>query len=517
MSFLVRQSNPGDLTLKGTKIEVKPVTNAPQVSSKNTLFVGAGGGGDTAAAIFRAISSDIPTENKFVLGAGYSRQDYKNTLTADESKKEGKPYYRKEQPEDKVDSYLNSILIDPAHSDNENCEVYRLKVNDVKLDDMFGSEVNTKDGKKKYESADAGFKYKTLLEEVLCIKKLQQVQEINEKIDLNNIFMCFTTPDVKESNTQNLKKMYNSIKWFLNHFNIRKVVLMDFGGDIFDFKQIARDTLVLTMITHILTFEKNLKEITLDIEVYGPGVDSHETLEHVNGNLNAVVKALGGNVVTNTTLGSERLIVDNLVKLFTKDVDLKNVAKFINLSGPGRATGNYIRAHEIVNNKTGQEDFVQEYLRARTEVKTFVDESNMVIPETVTKAFSKAKNEEDKIVIGSDTYTSISLAYKILLQKYDPAFANAYFFSTKGSDLYDKHLQNLPVAASTWAMLNSNTSIQQAQTGGKQQRKSKSPIKTDKKITLGNKQYVVYQGARGAKYVKKRGEFCSLRKRVKNL
>ena len=43
-----------------------------------TLFVGAGGGGDTAAAIFRAMTNN--TNNKCVLGAGYFYDEYKKAL-----------------------------------------------------------------------------------------------------------------------------------------------------------------------------------------------------------------------------------------------------------------------------------------------------------------------------------------------------------------------------------------------------------------------------------------------------
>ena len=41
-----------------------------------TVYLGAGGGGDTNAAILRALSDDEVSGLKYVLGAGYSKKDF---------------------------------------------------------------------------------------------------------------------------------------------------------------------------------------------------------------------------------------------------------------------------------------------------------------------------------------------------------------------------------------------------------------------------------------------------------
>lgn len=113
---------------------------------------------------------------------------------------------------------------------------------------------------------------------------------------------------------------------------------MDFGCDIYDFKELARDTAMLLAIIHII--KNKLTDIELIIEVYGPGVDAHDDYNTVMENIDKMQPA------------KQEIDKDKIKQLYDILNDNRSDENPLEILERGRATGNYLEAFRLCYEST---------------------------------------------------------------------------------------------------------------------------------------------------------------------
>jgi hypothetical protein len=435
--------------------------NASQQKPYKTVFyIGAGGGGDTNAAMMRAWFDDT-ADRQFVLGAGYTYEDYyeHNVTKTNQFKYEA------------FIAYLQSVtqgMIKEVQVDDKS--IY------IKDDNVWNIKFPGDD----YELPQVTSKYKTMIEEVEFLNVLEslltssqenlptvvdnsdfgyntevnRINTIHQRRSqlLNSIYMFVSTETFIDKEGQSIKQeatqmMYNGLKDFIiknckyiiqhsvdaKYYKTKvfQIVIMDFGGDIFDFGKFARDSAVLTALLHMipdiktqLTIAEQQPDIQVTLEVFGPGVDAHKSIEHI-----AKSKAFTSTNTNKTQNASSSIFKYTQVlsqlnekATNTEKKQMYDEMKKLKLIGPGRATGNFLKAHAICSHNgnnvilTGGIDKNAVIKHIVSKVKTYVNsltnqelkcESQQV--EIIKKdILSKITNEQDRMN-GSDENDEIDM------------------------------------------------------------------------------------------------------------
>lgn len=298
-----------------------------------TLYIGAGGGGDTVAAVVRALS-EPENSRRLVLGAGYAYSAYVNAVVEGNERNGKVQRPPTEASLAMVKRYVNSVL-EPCsgyvHGDGDGeapdaCAVFRLKKPTAASEGIKAAVFSDKrardaDGVPGYESADSGYKYKTLLEESAFLGA----------VDAEGV-ECFllATSDRLDASAA---REFEALKAFVVQQRVHEVVLMDFGGDLFDLRPVlkgARDGVFLTLLVQLL--KDPMTPLRLRIEVYGPGVDMHDKPSDVYEKL-----CLRYSPSSVSFRGEGNGVYGTLH-------DLHETLSKQGILGPGRATGNWYEA-----------------------------------------------------------------------------------------------------------------------------------------------------------------------------
>lgn len=459
-----------------------------------TLYVGAGGGGDTIAAIMRSMI-DTTSTTKYVLGAGYILSDYidqlkkyfqdilieifvhsntvqsqsvqsqteqmlddfikfaeqVNSLKTLKQKKSSSttnpslpntanPSTTTTTPKDMIKN-LQDTLKNIKETNSEQLKPLEKVLNLLAMQYIDEAIVN-KDKKPSnaikekttlYNTFSTSTecdvtgigltsekRYKSFYEEIRFAQTFAKggnleatVKGIKYTLPIANIFMFLST-DTFDKNVHLVERMYNTLHTFLRDNKIKKVVLMDFGADIFDFGKLSRDTAVLLCFLHLLSKKTDGIDFELSIEVYGPNVDGHgkvgvqdddvvqkviDRLEifrnigvMVNTPVNNSVKTPVNSAV-NSAVNTFIQFIKELNETGSYKINDKGVLEAYGIIGPGRATGNFLEAFDIVheksNNRERIKNFFKQYIGERPEFS---------LKKRVEKKLSKEKftNDEEK-------------------------------------------------------------------------------------------------------------------------
>lgn len=464
------------------------------MTTPRILYLGAGGGGDTNAAVMCALADKSPGE-KFVLGAGYAIKEYKDSFAKQQNSRKIKGQIdRKIVSDPKLTvNYLNESLKNylDENADINATSVWRLNdsekgamealFNDVKPDTPL-----TYDDpaiQKQYSS----YKYQALLEERLLLRKLKD--DLGDNPVLNNIYMFFTTS--RWDNNDEINTSYNALKEFIINKTIQKVVLMDFGGDLIEFTKPGRDPIVLLNSLRLL---QDIQNLTIEVWVYGPGVDSHALPSDVIDNIRKFQQ------ITSTPEDIASVDINPLVDFIKNKSDLLNQ---IDVLGLNRATGNW---YEAYNNCT--ESIVKGGARRKNKKRgggvTIVD---------YIKDGLQARSEYDGLKT-QDAKDIMDIGWRRFFENTSNSWcelAKTYKFTF-----------NNPLNDTFWSVVKSiqpkfTLDLQKTTLGGG---KPKDLKKTAEKVKVGKRDAVVYATPRGAKYVVIKGSYIKVKdiaKTLKNL
>ena len=385
-------------------------------TKENVLYLGAGGGGDTNAAILRAMIDMDDNSNiiPFVMGAGYKFKDAYLKALEDGVEVRGQPgkYDRpsfesvltdNEKSDDTTKFELLHNYLDSTLENFSGMEgVYKFNIKGIQdttfekelFNKLFTRDIYINYLKKKtieylehqsiapadaitiimqigsyekdsiktlenilkdektafihsklkinvnndelYLEQSSSFKYRSLLDERIAIRYFSEHASTKDRFNKlqDNLYMFASTDNVDD--ISDVVLAYDALKTFITQNNINRIVLMDFGGDIFDYDKMARDTTVLMMLLHMM--QKVINNLSVDIEIYGPGCDAHETVKKTLENMNKVGIALQESNRDDKTLTSMIEILNN------NKTELKKYA----ILGAGRATGNFLHATELL-------------------------------------------------------------------------------------------------------------------------------------------------------------------------
>lgn len=299
-----------------------------------TLYVGAGGGGDTVAAALRALADGGGAKRK-VIGAGYPRAQYIETLAK-----------KNTTSLETVDAYVSGVI-----EESDVPGIFAMKPPDAACEAnkalVFAdrAELDVTYSVPTYETEGSGYKYKTLLEESTFLRH----------VDMGAVkcFMAVTTDSMNPAADAQL----TAFEEFVVKHEVREIVLIDFGGDVFDLKPAisrARDAVFLTV---ILLAMKRLaaqgRGLTLRVEVYGPNVDMHDA----EGPSSVIGKLMKPGV---SVRAGRATAMYKMLKA------KEGLATMLGLLGPGRATGNWLAA---ADGTVPLPRYVSEYLMARKDYK----------------------------------------------------------------------------------------------------------------------------------------------------
>ena len=430
---------------------------------EHVLYLGAGGGGDTNAAIIRAMMDDDRGDiERFVMGAGYLFEgDYKKALMDGVKKRDNSGKYDRptnksvDVTEDQITKYLQSTMqvVSPAAVDTpskEDTGIYKFQVDtivDTKDEQELFNKFLTREilidfikGKanklpeersgdkdqilkqiKEYEKdpklnildpvidfykklgitkpdeiylqQSSSFKYRSLLDERIAIRYFNQHEKDKKRFEkIKDRLYMFASTDNMDGILE-VKRAYQALQTFIQAKQITRIVLMDFGGDIFDYAKVQRDTAVLMMLLRMINNQTNL--FTIDVEVYGPGCDAHETVTQTIENM----KKIGDKfVVEGPTAEPSTSTLKKMTDILKTH---KDELKKYDILGPGRATGNFLQAYELAAESESENTIQQmdEWLWARPDSKA---------------AFNDLKLKDVKL--DNNVHTSFQQAYGLLNQ-----------------------------------------------------------------------------------------------------
>ena len=298
--------------------------------------IGAGGGGDTFAACVYGLSRI--GEKCITLGAGYSKEEYVRSII------KGMPGARLPYNGDEklITDYMFSVF-DKISS--LQCEVYKLnpKENMIKLRNQLFNSLRLNE--LAIEEQNASFKYMSLIEECL----ISHFGSLESDINVNMFY------SVRNYDDHEIKKMYDGLVEQLKKNPTAIVHIMDFGADIFDFKKLSRDNIVLILILHMVKNVPELKDITVEVEVFGPGVDAHTTLTQACKSIEDYKETLKGTLVDKDEDGRTQKFIGLLNKH-------KTIIEDVKITTPGRATGNWLYT---TKSEADIGTFIDSYLKKR--------------------------------------------------------------------------------------------------------------------------------------------------------
>ena len=451
-----------------------------------TLYLGAGGGGDTNAAIMCALA-DTSISKKFVLGAGYSLEEYSQAFIKEQKNRKTQQVDRKavSNPE-LVKNYLNESLKNFNSNELSNTDINVWRLDDTNKEAMKSLFDDVKPEDVKYDDPDlqkrhTSYKYQGLLEERLLLRKLNEY--IGDNDVLKNIYMFYTTSDWK--NIAAINNSYKALKEFVKNKTVNKIVLMDFGGDLIYFSKNGRDPIVLLNCLRLFK-DPEISDLTVEVWIYGPGVDSHALPEQVESNLDKFKD------ITNTVT-VEPVNISPLVEFIkTNSVLLKQ----IDIIGLNRATGNWYEAYNnCIENITGGtrrknkkqcggvsvEEYINIGLKTRTEYTGLKTEDEKSFMSEGWERFFNTPGLEN-------TWCRLAKTYKFTLNK-----------SLNDNGKFWPHIQSIQ------AMFPLTID-------GGDKNKSQNYKKTNDKIKVGKREAVIYKGQRGGKYIKQKGLYINIKK-----
>ena len=303
-----------------------------------TLYLGAGGGGDTNAAVMCALADTSPGK-KLVIGAGYSLDEYtKAFIKEQKNRKTGEIDRKAMENATYITNYLNESLKNYKEETDSNSktDVWRLNDNEKTAMELLFNAVKPEEGVDYYDpelqKRHSSYKYQGLLEERLLLRKLKETLGDNDVF--NNIYILFTTSNWTD--TSAINKSYNALKDFITTKMLQKIVLMDFGGDLIEFTKAGRDPIVLLNCLRLLK-DPQFQNLTIEIWIYGPGVDSHALPDKILSNITKFRE------VTTNTGEFEKVDIKPLIKFIEDHATLLNE---IDILGLNRATGNWYEAYK---------------------------------------------------------------------------------------------------------------------------------------------------------------------------
>jgi hypothetical protein len=454
-------------------------------------YIGAGGGGDTNAAIMCALA-DTSSSEKFVLGAGYSIQEYKDSFAKQQNSRKVKGQIDRKSvtnPQLTVD-YLNESLKNYLDENADNLKTSVWRLNDTEKESMEALFNNVKpdttvlnydnpDIQKQYSS----YKYQALLEERLLLRKLKA--DLGNNAVLNNIYMFFSTSSWDNNNAINTS--YNALKDFIINKNIQKLVLMDFGGDLIEFTKPGRDPIVLLNCLRLLQ-DKDIQNLTVEVWIYGAGVDSHALPNDVINNLKKFQQITGT---------PEEIVTVNTDPLIDFIKNKSALLDEIDILGLNRATGNWYEAYKNClklggarrkNNKRGGgvtvEAYIKDGLQARSEYDSLKTPELKAIMDNGWMTFFESS---------ADPWCTLANTYK-------------FAFTSPLNDSFWNAVKNIQPKFTL--------DLQKSTLGGG---KPKDLKKTNEKVKVGSRDAVVYATPRGAKYVVIKGSYVKVKDIAKTL
>jgi hypothetical protein len=342
--------------------------SAPDV----TLYVGAGGGGDTVAAALRALADGGGAERK-VIGAGYPRSQYTDTLVK-----------KNTASLDTIDGYVSGVI-----EESDVPGIFALKPPDAACEAnkavVFADrgELDATYGVPTYETESSSYKYKTLLEESTFL----------HHVDMGAVecFMAVTSDSMNAAADAQL----DAFQDFVVHHKVREIVLIDFGGDVFDLKPViskARDAVFLTVILLVMKrLAAQGRSLTLRVEVYGPNVDMHDAdgaASVIKKLMKAGVSVKAGHTTAMYSIMKAKAILGTMLGLL----------------GPGRATGNWLAA---ADGAVPFSRYVSEYLMARKDYKDLLAKDPTKAIELAEKAHETLLGDYGRVF----TYSSNDWRY----------------------------------------------------------------------------------------------------------
>ena len=456
-----------------------------------TLYLGAGGGGDTNAAVMCALADTSPGK-KLVLGAGYSLDEYTTSFKKEQKNRKTGAIDRNACTNSAfIDSYLKESLKNYKDDTALNTDTDVWRLNDTEQTAMIELFNAVKPEEVPYDDAGlqqrhGSYKYQGLLEERLLLRKLKEVLGDNDV--LNNIYISYTTSNWKD--TIAINKSYNALKDFITTKTVQKIVLMDFGGDLIQFTKAGRDPIVLLNCLRLLK-DPLFQNLTVEVWIYGLGVDSHALPGDVETNLNKFAEITMTGVIDPVNITPLLDFIKNNSDLLEK----------IDILGLNRATGNWYEAYNNCvessmvkggarrkNKKQGGgvtiEDYIEKGLKTRTEYTGLKTEDDKTLMSTGWATF---------FITPETAWCKLAKTYKFILTK-----------SLNDNGMFWPHIQSIQPTFPLEIF------------GGK----PKDLKKTAEKVKVGKRDAVVYATPRGAKYVVIKGSYIKVKdiaKTLKNL
>jgi len=413
---------------------------------ENVLYLGAGGGGDTTAAMVRAMVDDTPNINKFVMGAGYKfDKEYEDALLKGSRKdrkaiNDIKSNSNANNSTDNWNNIIQEYLRNTLQKDEKtNAFVYKFDANKIQISretekSLFSKLVPDSEPGKTYTDLGSGFKYKSLLDERIAIQYFSEKCPEKFSSIRDNIFMLQSVDNV---NTEmDTIDTYYSLLEFIEIYGINRIVVMDFGGDVFDYNKLSRDTCTLLMLLFMMKNESVVK-FTLDVEVYGPGCDSHESVMTTLENMKSA-------------MGDITSLQQDASKLANFLLEHRYALYQYEILGKGRATGNFLKAYvqanadkyRNVNAQTSEfvnkgkkdpyipadtdNDELKSWIWSRHDVKAAIDKCNFVksnnltedekptVKDELKKSYEKFKEHAHYLDTTSEYYEKLESIYKQL-------------------------------------------------------------------------------------------------------
>ena len=319
-----------------------------------TAYVGAGGGGDTAAAVVRSLAHPAGGRAA-VYGAGYSAAEYARSLAGGVRAPPGSGREYDRLPFIGDSALIDHYLRDTGARDHAGRDV---PVFQLRPDGGSRHVAALFEGLRAADASNAavieqgaGFKHMSLLDECYVAAQLAPPHPVH-------IFA--SVRDLRDPAAA--RSAFEALAAHLRAADARRVVLIDFGADVLDFataagarRPLARDTTVLLMLLRML---RTGVIAQLRLEVYGPGVDAHDTLDAVMHRL----RGLGG-LARVLPRGAGDPEADAFVAALRQHA--APLAR-CGLLRRGRATANFLRAyeHELAS-AADVAAFVSEWLEAR--------------------------------------------------------------------------------------------------------------------------------------------------------
>lgn len=282
-----------------------------------TVYVGAGGGGDTLTALARSLSQ-VDGE-KHVLGAGYDEASYLETLKKDAINRNAGVLERVKVSPAAAEDYVNSVMkywpgrgktfwTVCAYSEIDSLMEAATPQNKPNVKELQHSG----DDWKSDLHETSGFTYKTMFAEAKAAA-------------LGYTFDMFTSTDKASETDPTYKAMLDALANYFDFRRATKVVILDVGGDIIKPAKTGRDVAVLKACMQVCA----TMGIEACVEVYGMGCDGEDAVK---------------TVFSRIPLNAEDMQDSEFDRFRHILLDPERSPFLVAERKPGRATGNFIMA-----------------------------------------------------------------------------------------------------------------------------------------------------------------------------